>query len=316
MADIWGDFLVEAAYDGVRIDVTNITSRLGNVLVSHAFPRRGGAEIDDQGTNQGAHSMGVIFYETIDRDPAVDGNHIDRFKAFKELCHDGRSHRFTHPFLGEFLVKCSEFTMQADANNRDSIGVNITFLEEEELQAVFTLGAGAQRLGGVSLVNVAADQADADLAAAGLTSTAPGAATDLVESWDERGNDLSAREVELELASFNNNFQTELDRIDVAMDVDNYPAVRSMVLLNYNMLKAADAFKQTTPRLIELTVVNPLPLRVLAALTYGGDEADNRTAEMQELNDIRRPGLLPAGTVLKASSPNGSTRTRSPRAAA
>ncbi len=299
--DVWEAVLYEAAYGGVRIDIVDIRTSEGNTLVAHAFPRRAGAQVDHQGNRQRVANARVCFFETVDQ----TDDHVTRYKAFRALCHDGEPHLFVHPFDGAFMAHVEGWEMSAAASTRDFISIDLTFWETIDAAQVLNIGAGTHFSGGVEVVRAQAEEVRA-LADDGGVDAGPIAdlAIAIVDGWADN-DELSAREVNLGLATASAELQALQDELEIASDLENYPLVRSLRLLHYEMIRAADSFVADTPRLIELTVRAATPLRVIAARTYGADLAETRMAEMVELNDISDPGLIAAGTVLKAPSATG-----------
>lgn len=311
--DVWESVLHECRYGGLRIDVLSLSDDVSRALAVHKYVRREGGDVEDLGGEPRTTRCRVLFFEHEGHADARAQNHIERFRAFVELVRKGKAQTFTHPITGSYRARVGAFTFDADAERRDQIAVDVEFTEDTTEPAVFELGSGMPLLSGAEEVAAAADAADAEIAAAGLEpSTVGGESISAAESW-ESDTEKTVREVNLELAGMSNKIAAELDRYEVATNVDRYPVMTSLQHLNYTLRKAAQAFTDRTPRLIEITVRAPVPLLTLCARTYGGDLASERFDDLMRLNDIHNPARIEAGTVLKAQAPDTPrARLRSP----
>ncbi len=306
MADL-RTIIYRAAYAGVRIDLANIRTSKGNDLVPYAPPRGDGAELDNRGRRLRISTCEVLFWETEqEADERIRGllgtNHLERYRAFEQLCHDGQAHTLVHPFEGSFTARVSDFEVSGDDSSM--IAVRCTFEEDRARERIFAGGAGTRPPAGVASVRAAADEVQGWLDDLGLDSDIPDKANALMDSWDDI--DITSRQVNLELASFSAELGDEATDLELAMDVDRWPLTRALVQLHALVRQVAASKVEIQRRLIELTLEVPQPARIVAAELYGAQDAEARTTELVELNDLRNPGLIPAGTVLKAYAPAAS----------
>jgi prophage DNA circulation protein len=294
-------FTFEASYDGIRIDVLSSTIRHGRSVVAHRFPKRDGATNEDMGREQFVCTLQFLF---IDHRFVAEGegNYADRFRAFSRLLDEGRPRVLVHPYEGAVRCNVGEFAHDADGTLHPVINASATFSEEIDLPPVFVAGAGAQTRASAQDVRAEAIQAEASLDEIGADPSTVRFAADEAARW-ESDPDLSAREVQLQMAVINQNLNRELDKLGVATDLSRHPLHKQYTRLQHSLRRAAEAFTTTTTRIVTINVLEPLPLRVIAARFYGAEQAERRFREMRELNPaIPNPAIIAAGTELKAYS--------------
>ena len=251
-------------------------------------------------------SCEVLFWETeeeaAERIAGVLGpTHLDRYRAFAGLCHDGKSHTLVHPFEGSLSVWVSDFEVSGD--DTSLIVVRCTFEEDTDRTRIFRGGAGTRPPVGAASVRAAADEVELWITELGVESDIPDKANALMDAWDDV--DTTSRQINLELASFSAELGEAVTDLELALEVDRWPLARALIQLHALVRQTAAARVEIEDRLIELKVEVARPLRVIAAELYGASQAEARATELLELNDLGRPGLVPAGTTLKAYAPAG-----------
>jgi prophage DNA circulation protein len=316
MEDQWSTQLYESSFGGVRLDVQSTTDDLSRALVRYKYPNRDGADVADMGAEEWVTRCRLIFWPRDGQDARA------AFLGFMEVVKRGRSQVFSHPIFGERNCKVGQLSAAAEFGTRDVIMVEAEFVEDTVDAATFPTGAGAPVASSVQ--EIAAISADIDSGLVDVNeredldepiSTDVGKdAVTAVTGWSE-DESLTERDVRYEAASLAADIEAETDRLELATHLDRYPLVAAFARLHFAIRNAAEAFIQRSPKAFEITVPAPTPLLVIAAQTYGADQAGDRYEELLELNDIRTPNRIPAGTVLKARVDDRSTRLRRPRAA-
>lgn len=294
-------FTFEASYDGIRIDVVSSSIRHGRSVVAHRFPKRSGATNEDMGREQFICTLQFLF---IDHRFVAEGegNYDDRWRAFDAAVGEGKPRVLVHPYEGAVRCNVSDFSHNADGQGQPVINASATFSEEISLPPVFVAGAGAQTRASAQDVRAEATEAESSLDEIGFDASTVQFAAAEAERW-EGDPELSAREVQLQMAVINQNLNRELDELDVATDLSRHPLHKQYTRLQHSLRRAAEAFTTTTTRIVTINVLEPLPLRVIAARFYGADQAERRFREMRELNPaIPNPAIVAAGAELKAYS--------------
>lgn len=301
--DIWERQLHEASFGGVRIDVLSTRDTAGRALAIYKYPHVDGADTEDMGGEPRITSAQLIFFPVSPQDDPYD-----RFLTFKTFVDSGEVLEFIHPLTGAYDARVEEFEFEAKAEERDTIRVTCTFIEHSTAQAIFDAGPGAPAPAGLEQVSGTADELSAAIAAAGLAaSTTPDECVTAVERWVSDAT-VTAREIDLELVKLSNKVAAMNEQYALATDPSRWTILRHVTMLNYQLRRAAESVTATTPRIIEITIQQAIPLLVLCARTYGAAEAMFRYEQVMKLNDIRNPARLEPGTVLRAQSPRAPRR--------
>lgn len=313
MDDQWSTQIYESSYGGLRLDVLSTHDDLSRALARYKYPHRDGADVEDMGGEEWTTNARLIFFPRDGQDAR------QAFLDFIAITKRGLTQTFVHPLFGEVRVKAGKIGAEAEFGTRDTIMVDVEFVEDRAEAGIFSAGAGAPVSSSVE--EVKAISADIDdglvdvndgLVVAGkdpISTDVGTQAVTAVTAWEE-DDTLTERDVRFAAATLSNEIATETDRLDLAFDVGRYPLVTAFARLHYAIRRAAEAFIQRTPRLFEITVAAPRPLIVIAAETYGADQAADRYEQLLALNDVRTPNRVPRGTVLKAQVPGDQLETR------
>ncbi len=222
--------------------------------------------------------------------------YLDRWLAFRALAESTAPRLFTHPTDGAYLAIVFEASMTVEAQRR-CVSATCTFVAAEEPQAVFPLGAGVTPNAGPEQVGVLATTADAELAAQGLSSSAPAAAVATATTWSEV-EEPDPRSIAIEAASVIAGIDNEVERLQLLADLTRWPAYRALIRLRYSVSLAAAAATSETTQALRFVVQTAEPLRAMCARLFGASEAEERARQVQKLNGLRTPGMVPAGTTL------------------
>lgn len=294
---LWEKVLYEATFAGIRLDVTSSNGDRSNSVAEHRSPYKAGSRVEHTGEDPWVESLSLIF---------TGPDHLERYEAFLRAKAKPDPQLLIHPIHGSkycLVASCSE---SISPDRWDTIDVQATFIEHSPLIGV--VGPGAGRSLDAEVQNVAAEAArlDSALADMGAESAVPARAGSIAAGWKAPSTTL--RKVNLEVVSIANDIAALTEALNVATDIRAWPVIRSLELLQSNVRNAGEAFAATTPRLMEITVLEPVPLLTIAARTYGAKQANARYEELRSLNDVKNPARVEAGTVLKAQSPEAPRR--------
>ena len=313
MDDQWSTQIYESSYGGLRLDVLSTHDDLSRALARYKYPHRHGADVEDMGGEEWTTTCRLIFFPRDGQDAR------QAFLDFVAITKRGLTQTFVHPLFGEVRVKVGHIGADAEFGTRDTIMVEVEFIEDTTEAGVFTAGAGAPVSSSVDEVKAISADIDSGLVDVndGLIeddeepiSTDVGThAVTAVTSWEE-DDTLTERDVRFAAATLANEIAAETSRLELAFDVGRYPLVTAFARLHYAVRRASEAFIQRTPRLFEITVAAPRPLIVIASETYGADQAFTRYEQLLQLNDVRTPNRVPRGTILKAQVPGNALETR------
>ncbi len=314
MADLWEDRLHVAIYGGLELDLLSTEDAMGRDLVTYPGPHQEGGRFEDMGGEPRSTACRVIFFQR-----SEDDDHLARFADFDRLKRTGEAHTFTHPLTGSYQARIGRFTFAADANLRDCVMVDVSFMEDIVTPAIFDLGAGAPTMSATQEIAAVSAELTTALdrvtAIEGLISGKPpsfsvtvGAdALALVTSW---ANDAQKAigDVRVELEDMRARIDETTRKLELATNVRRWPILRSLVELEGAVRRAAEVFTDRTPRILEMTIKAPVNLMTFIARRYGASQVDQRMAEMMRLNSIPNPARLEAGTVLRGLSPDAPRR--------
>lgn len=222
--------------------------------------------------------------------------YLDRWLAFRALAESPTPRLFTHPTDGAYLAIVFEPAATVESQRR-CVSASCTFVAAEEPQTVFPIGAGVTPNAGPEQVGVLATTATAELAAQGLSSSAPAAATTAVTAWSE-AEEPDPRAIAIAAASVVAAIDAEVERLQLLADLTRWPAYRALIRLRYSVRLAASAVTSETAQVLRFVVQTAEPLRAMCARLFGASEAEERARQVMKLNGLRTPGMIPAGTAL------------------
>lgn len=303
--DQWERQLYHASWGELTLDIAATQDDASRAVTINKYPHVDGADTDDMGGEPRTTSAHIIFFQRDDQD-----DYYERFTQFLALRDTGEAYAFVHPLTGTYQARIAACTYSGDANSRDTIMVDCTFVEHTTTEAIFQIGSGAPLLSAVEVVAADAAKVGAAVAAYNaanpLTPVSTTVHTDAlatVTAWE--ATEAGIRNVNLELVAKTNQIAAEMDRLEVATNLRRFPLAATLTNLAYTLRRAAATVTAKTPRLIEITVNAPIPLMALAANTYGADQATFRYEQLLEMNDIENPARIEKGTVLRAQAPGG-----------
>lgn len=293
MSDEFERDLFDAEFAGVPLHVLDTNDSRVRVRVRHRRPHQDGAFIEDLGREPRETSVTLVF---------MPPETIASLEAFLEAADQPDSQLFVHPLFGSMLAFCEDVRVTGRADDRDYLEVSCTFVEDSSQPA--SLGARVSAdVADRSRVEAALADIEAPLAELG-GSTLPAEVTAQLDAWDVAAPDeLNARRVNLEVNALTNRIQEELDRLDLAADVANYPLVVGLTQLHGQLRKLADRYIAEAPTLTTYEVRSTRPLMSILQELYGGALATSKYEPTLELNKLRNPAAVPRGTLLIVEAP-------------
>lgn len=296
-------FRYPASWAGIAIDVTGASVRHGRTVPQHLRPRRDGASLEDTGRDPWVCQVEFLF---LDRDahpgePSPLPDYEQRFTAFDVLVDSGATRTLVHPYQGAVRCKVEGFEHRAAAEDgQPVIRCSATFIEDGEAEIVFAPDP-IKSVSGPQSLRGRATQVKTALSDTGAPESAVLADVDV--DADRWGNDptLSSRQVYLEMVRLRRRLSDEMLAADPYTSIERYPIARAYHELQWELVRAFEAYSSSSSRVISLEVTAAQPLRTIAANFYGAAQADARLVELLDLNPgLRTPALVPAGTTLRA----------------
>lgn len=287
---------IAASWGGLDILVATIDTTGGRDIVVQS-PARGDKHVlQDRGLRVKTTTCRLLFCPQPNK-----ANYLVRYDAMRQASEDDISSVFSHPILGTYRARISEFN--TSATDGTEITVSCTIIAEEEPQVVFRTGAGVSLGAGVESVNTAVGFASATLAELGITLEPDVAAesSEAVTAWSQ-AEDLDAQKVFVEVATLTGQIDDAINALNLATNIENWEAYKAMILLRYQLGRAAEAATSDAEHVFDLVVAVGRPLIAICSETYGASLATDRADSIAKLNRLRTPGLVPAGTTLKMIS--------------
>lgn len=298
---VWADTINPAAFAGVEFDCLATRDSIQRSIFREEYARVNGARLQDLGLGARETTCRLIFWE---REP-IDGEDPaqslrtprERFEAFIKAATSEGAKDFVHPQTGTYRALVESLSWEIDPDD-DAIYAECNFVEDSTEPA--TLGSGLSVPFDSSLAGarVQALQLQERLLAAGLDAAFAADAASMIDRWDT-ASVLSIREVNLDVLSLAATIGDAVDEFQLRTDLDNMPILRAMHLLLFSVRQAAGSIRQTQPQIVSITTTRDLPLLVILADYYGAREAHVRRDEVERLNDIDDPTLIPSGTTLR-----------------
>lgn len=294
----------DASYGGVPMLISSIRTERGRDIAVHSPAQGDTHTLANQGKKLRRATAEILFLDQPGLAP-----YDERYEAFVKLFEDGKPHVLSHPIDGSYVATGEALDVDADSGALQ-ITVSATFLHEQNERPVLEPAAGVNPTAGVDAVTVAADRAAAFLAEFPLepvnaetlaAQATPAAVKAEVERWAE-ADDLDSQDVFLGVASMTQQIDEAINLLKLT-DISKWEAFREMVLLRYELVRAAAAFTGPAETIVEIFVEQPSPVLALAAELYGADVAQDRAAQIVTLNRLRTPARVPAGTTLKVPAP-------------
>lgn len=274
-------------------------------IIITSFSFEGGRDWTFQSPTRGdqhvGQDRGLRLRRTLCQLSFVGASYIDDLRRFDVLASSKDAKLFTHPVRGSYLAVCEGWQYEIDAETVEARG-SCTFVELEEPKAVFPLGSGVAPIAGADVVNVTAEKADRALSSANLSSDAPDFAAKTVSNWVQ-DPEILPQEIQLQLASIISEIDDAIDTLQLAADHERYGAYKQMVLLRRQVFQAGLSVLAETDRIVDYTIAADVPLLTLSTRLYGGGLAIERATQLRQLNNIKTPGLLRAGTRIKVIAP-------------
>lgn len=282
--------LTVAKYGDQPLLVVSFSDEGGRDWVTQSPSRGDDHLVQERGLRQRRTSVEIVFCDQ----PGL-GDYLERWLAFRAAAEATRPALFVHPLQGSYLAAVDGLQARVELPER-AVRVSCTFVAAAPPVAVFAVGAGVVPQAGPEAVQVAAERAAAELAAVGVSSPTPAACLAAATSWAD-AEQPDARVISVQAAGL----VAQLDDLipGLAASLDGWAAYRSIIALRARVVQAAAAVTADTAVVRRYAVAVAEPLRAIVARLFGARDAETRILQVQRLNGLRSPGMVPAGTVLQ-----------------
>lgn len=299
--DVWELNLFPASFDGQLLDIEVTEDQLNKALAIHEVARRDGGLVQWMGGDVRSTHCRVYFFEREPDpdDPLAGDDHLTRLQFFVNTAAAADEPReFVHPLFGSYQAFAQNIRLRASAGERDVVVVEVDFIESSEFPTLIDIGVTTPVEAGTAVLEVTNDLARAEAESLGVDYSLD-QTVDTVRAW-ESDPDLSARQVNQELGRESARIAQFAASLEGSLE--NQVLFRLVTRMHAQLRKAADTFRFERARVVEVTLDADTSLRWFVTHRYGASQAEQRYAEVMQLNDISNPLLIPAGTVLRVHS--------------
>lgn len=126
-------YLQEAKFRDIAFPVSNVNTSFSQDLVQHRYPDRDGAHVESTGRAPYVFAFKAIFLNNTSRgknETWAYGNLFPTiFNKFVSACKDRSVGKLQHPIHGTFDVKCQNISYDLNANTRDGVIADVSFIE-------------------------------------------------------------------------------------------------------------------------------------------------------------------------------------------
>lgn len=285
------DAFYESSFGGVRIWCSRISTVNGRRLVVHDPSSGDEHPVQDRGLETRIATASLLFDEM----EGTTDTPKQRFDRFCELVELGEPQIFTHPLRGSYLARVGRFDHEIDEYS--CISAEVEFVPEDRVPPVSVASDGTSAAAGEDSVIGAADLADVELEAIGISTPVTSKARTAAAAWSEL--DVTARRVLVDVAQTTEEIATEIDRLQLEASLDHWRAYRAMLLLSEAIVNAGRAATSDVARVMTVRVGRAISLRAFLASVFGARDVDVRYRQALSLNDIRTPAWLEPGIELR-----------------
>ncbi len=125
--------LLECKWRDVSFPITDLETFIDHDLVEHKYPDREGAHVESMGRNPIKTTGKALFYNNVSKGKGETWKFgvmfPDVYNEFVVAIKDKSTGPLQHPFLGTFDAKVATTRTTLDANRRDGVAVEITWIE-------------------------------------------------------------------------------------------------------------------------------------------------------------------------------------------
>lgn len=277
------DQMQTTSFGGVEFQVIGVDDSFSMRMAQYSYPWRSGADLESLGTEARPTSLEAYF----------DGpNYKTNLEAMITMFANGATRLFVHPLLGQWQAKISSMSVRHESAARNYASVSIEIIEDgvdiplafqqetvdnlknnteeslEELELEASLYPNLEKI------------TDAIDAVKDFLDTAEDAVSDVEKKVNQTINQL-------------NSAYNEVRR---KQQLIMNPIKRAIQKTSYNCKRVGERIASIMPQAKEEDIEANVPLTMIAHKLYGDS---TRSSDLEELNRVRNPFLIPKGEKIK-----------------
>lgn len=284
--------LYQTTWGRIRLWCSSISTNNSRRQVVHELATGDVHPVQDRGLEARRCTLSLLFDEM----PTESASAKERFLAFKAQVDRGDEEIFTHPIDGAYLAKVGECDYEIDEDT-NIVSARVEFIATAEIEAVSPAGSGTSSAAGGDAVAARADELNAALESVDISSTVTTDAVAAQEVW-ATAETVPTRQIIADTAAMSDRLASLIDTEGMEDDLALWPAFRAVIMLGDAFRSSALSATSDTPNVFFMRIGATVSLLALCVRIYRGAEAEDRARQVQDLNDLRTPGWIPAGSEL------------------
>jgi prophage DNA circulation protein len=291
MAQLWDDLLQEGSFGGVRFDFVSARDDGSNTLDKQSFPGRTGQRVEGRSNNGDTISVLAVF---------VEDDYPETMDDLLAKLRDPTPQRLVHPVRGELKASADTWSVQHEAEDRDSATVSITFAvhtdgdgltaakDTSPARANAVRSLATQVLEALSAFQASLEVQNSEIGLAVMGAMS--AATDIADSLEAQGDQLSAIAVQAES-------NVGLAKADEAIALLADYSTTEQFDLSAALLQMAHALEALAQDLInQRPPLSTFAVQADTNLLQLAHDTGQDPEELLALNSFPDPSLIPAGS--------------------
>ncbi len=292
----WQSSLRPMSFKGVVFPITQVKGSAGRKLVKHVYPYRPGQEVVDLGRQALTINVSAVFstdhflVQAYGRDL-----YPGRYEMLMNAIHQGGSGELVHPVFGSLKAACESYSDTTQANELNTVRLELTFVEDDVLTSVPLVGTSAMASAKKSagLLDRFAASMEVDLTAA-VGMSFGDVAGQIETALSVQGKAQFQVAAELELAAMNIEMLTgALPSLD---DPINVEAKAELASFSASLNMAGTEYLAGAAPIVTYVTTTQTTTVDIAKEKY---QDPGRATEIEQFNSIPDPLNIPPGTELK-----------------
>jgi prophage DNA circulation protein len=280
----WSTELYTASFRGVTFECRTADDAVERALSVAEYPYRDGGAVEDLGRKPRRISLSV---------PIIGEGYLFELADLIAALDESGSGELVHPVFGPVTASCQSYNIRHGAAAVDSADLDIAFIED----SVDTPGIRIRQTPGslgdksLSFANIVAALLNAQQRAAYLNQVRRA----LAVLRDPAGQIPALREAQRALQDVQGITDELVTTYRTLQDPLNQPIIRGLRDTYAAFARLFQEVSANAPPYVTVTVAKAISARVLSYNLYGSTA---RAGEIVQLNNLRDPSLIPAGTTL------------------
>lgn len=283
-----------ASFAGIELDVFSVEDPLTKRIAEYRYPYRDGSTLEDMGREPRMTRLECAFFNSPE-----EGEYESRLADLIAMFETGETDLFVHPTLGEWQAKVRSLTIGHSDQAKNFVSVSIEMIEDGvDVPLALVETESIESLQGTAFEYCDSIRAATLAFTDDMTSIID--AVDAIETFAEDVQDFS-NDLTRQINFVRSKIDKAIASIEKIKDIEKWPIIKPMKQAAEYVNRLADRVRTKKPRVRKQDIKVTVPLSLLCLKMYGPNvNADEKVAELLEINQIRNPYLIEPGTELQA----------------